>query len=63
MGKKNGKDKHFGWNASLGVAYELNDHVDLTLGYRYEDLGTFKKEEIKAKFRNQKVSLGLRYTF
>ena len=56
------KDKDWSWNAGLGVAYELNDNVDLTLGYRYEDLGNIKNDG-KSKFKNQKISLGLRYTF
>jgi outer membrane autotransporter protein len=61
--KKSAKDKDWGWNAGLGVAYELNDNLDLTLGYRYEDLGTAKKDNVKVDFTNHKVSLGLRYTF
>ena len=61
--KKTTKDKDWGWNAGLGVAYELNDNLDLTLGYRYEDLGKIKKDEGKLGFTNHKVSLGLRYTF
>ena len=61
--KRTEKDKDLSWNAGLGVAYELNDNVDLTLGYRYEDLGKIKKGEGKIGFTNHKVSLGLRYTF
>ncbi|MBR6412723.1 MAG: porin family protein [Alphaproteobacteria bacterium] len=57
------KDKDLGWNVGLGAAYELNDNLDLTLGYRYEDLGKVKKDDIKVNFKNHKVSLGLRYTF
>lgn len=57
------KDKDWGWNVGLGCGYALNDHIDLTLGYRYEDLGKISKEGSKIDFTNHKVSLGLRYTF
>ena len=62
-GKYSIKDKDWGWNVGLGVGYALNDNIDLTLGYRYEDLGKIKDEDSKTKFTNHKVSLGLRYTF
>lgn len=61
--KETAKDKDLGWNVGLGAAYELNYNLDLTLGYRYEDLGKVKKDDIKVNFKNHKVSLGLRYTF
>ena len=61
--KQTKKGKDWGWNAGLGVAYALNENVDLTLGYRYEDLGKIKKDDVKIDFNNHKVSLGLRYTF
>ena len=57
------KDKDWGWNVGLGVGYALNDHMDLTLGYRYEYLGEIKAYDTKTEFKNNKVSLGLRYTF
>jgi len=57
------KDKDWGWNIGLGVGYALSDHIDLTLGYRYEDLGRIKDTYSKTDFENHKVSLGLRYTF
>jgi len=57
------KDKGFGWNVGLGIAYALNENVDLTLGYRYEYLGKIKDEDSKTKFYNNKVSFGVRYTF
>ena len=63
LGKDSLKDKDWGWNAGFGVAYGLNDNVDLTLGYRYEDLGKIKDYDSKTDFTNHKVSLGLRYTF
>lgn len=63
LGKATGKDKDFGWNVGVGVAYELNSNVDLTLGYRYEDLGRIKETDNKTDFTNHKVSLGLRYNF
>lgn len=57
------KDKSFGWNAGFGVGYSLNENIDLTLGYRYEYLGKIKESDSSTKFTNNKVSLGLRYTF
>ena len=57
------KDKDWSWNVGLGVAYGLNDNIDITLGYRYEDLGRIKDYNSKTDFTNHKVSLGLRYTF
>ena len=63
LGKDSLKDKDWGYNIGAGVAYGLNDNVDLTLGYRYEDLGKIKDYDSKTTFKNHKVSLGLRYTF
>ena len=57
------KDNDWSWNVGLGVGYTLNENVDLTLGYRYEDLGQIKYHGAKIKYRNNKVALGLRYTF
>ena len=57
------KDKDWGWNVGFGVGYAINDNIDLTLGYRYEDLGRIKDYDSKTDFTNHKVSLGLRYTF
>lgn len=63
LGKATGKDKDFGWNVGFGIAYEINNNVDLTLGYRYEDLGRIEYTDNKTDFTNHKVSLGLRYNF
>lgn len=57
------KDKDWGWNVGFGVGYALNEKVDLTLGYRYEDLGKIKDYDSKTDFTNHKVSFGVRYTF
>ncbi len=61
------KDKDVSWNVGLGIAYELNPNVDLTLGYRYENLGKIKGEILGANTENEvtnhKASVGLRYTF
>ena len=62
-GKYSIKDKDWGWNVGFGVGYEITNNIDLTLGYRYENLGKIKDEDSKTKFTNHKVSLGLRYTF
>lgn len=63
LGKESIKDKDWGWNVGLGVGYALNDNIDLTLGYKYEDLGEIKDSDSKTDFTNHKVFLGLRYTF
>lgn len=65
LGKSSVKDKDWGWNIGLGVGYAITNNVDLTLGYRYENLGTIKdfEDESKTDFRNHKVSVGVRYTF
>ena len=57
------KDEDWGWNIGFGVGYAINDNIDLTLGYRYEYLGEIKDNGSTTKFKNNKVSLGLRYTF
>ena len=57
------KDKDWGYQIGLGVGYELNQNIDLTLGYRYENLGKIKDYDSENKLTNHKVSLGLRYTF
>ena len=57
------RDHDLSWNIGLGMAYELNDRIDLVLGYRYEDLGKLKYSEGNADFTNHKMSVGLRYTF
>lgn len=63
FGEATGKDKDLGWQLGFGIAYELNNNVDLTLGYRYEDLGEIKYSDNQTDFTNHKVSLGLRYNF
>ena len=59
------KDKDWGLNAGFGVSYGLNDHTELTLGYRYEKLGEVKQDyyRVKVRYVNNKVAFGLRYTF
>ena len=57
------KDKDWGWNVGLGVGYALTEKVDLTLGYRYENLGKIKDYDSENKLTNHKVSFGVRYTF
>lgn len=63
LGKGTSRDRDVGWNIGFGVAYEITSNVDLTLGYRYEDLGKIKDAGVKTGFTNHKVSLGLRYNF
>ena len=63
LGKESIKDKDWGWNVGFGAGYALNDNLDLTLGYRYENLGKITDSYSDTDFTNHKVSLGLRYTF
>ena len=69
VGKMTLKDKDWSWNAGLGVNYSLNDNTELTLGYRYEKLGSVKQKPherysaVKVDYVNNKIALGLRYTF
>lgn len=62
-GKYSKKDKDWGWNVGLGLAYQLNQNIDLTLGYRYENLGEVKEQGVSTELKNNKLSLGARYTF
>lgn len=63
LGKMTAKDKDWGWNVGVGLGYQITENVDLTLGYRYEDLGKIKETDNKTDFTNHKVSFGVRYTF
>ena len=72
-----GSEKHtnFAWQLGAGVAYNINEHVALDLGYRYMNYGDFDKssldkdewgtEEDKVKIESEahEIMLGLRYTF
>ena len=57
------KDKDWGYNVGFGFAYDIQDNTAITLGYRYENLGTAKIMGMKEEFKGNKISLGLRYTF
>lgn len=71
----NMKNTNFAWQLGAGVAYNINEHVALDLGYRYIDYGDFdksssygydwgtleKKDKIESKAHE--IMLGLRYTF
>ena len=63
LDKGSSKDDDISWNVGLGVAYEINNNVDITLGYRYEDLGKIKDDSTTVDITNHKVFLGLRYNF
>lgn len=63
-------DQDISWNVGAGLDFAVNDNVNLSLGYRYEILGTLDKTVnflsellVNTKVTNHKVSLGLRYTF
>ena len=61
-GDKKNKDI-FGWNLGLGVAYSFTKNFALDLGYRYVDLGQYKRAGAKADLYNHEFYAGLRYTF
>ena len=56
-------DTDWGYNLGGGISYAIDDNTAVTLGYRYENLGTVKKMHVRTKFEGYKLSLGLRYTF
>ena len=69
------KNTHFAWQLGAGVAYDINEHVALDLGYRYIDYGDFDKSSSygddwgtetstdKIESKAHEIMLGLRYTF
>lgn len=73
----NGSLSHtnFAWQIGAGMAYNINEHVALDLGYRYMDYGHFSKSESerygwgvdyesdKLESKAHEIMLGLRYTF
>lgn len=63
LGRASAKEESLSWNIGLGMGYALSEHIDLTVGYRYEYLGKIKEYDSRTKFKNNKVSLGIRYSF
>ena len=37
------KETNFAWNVGAGMAWTINDHLSLDLGYRYADFGNIKE--------------------
>ena len=67
MGTINGKDKYsktkMVWNIALGASYKVNEKLNLDLGYRYVDYGSFTDSDIKFETKSNEFSLGVRYAF
>lgn len=63
IGKYSTDDNDIAWNVGLGVAFSVTNNIDLSLGYRYENLGEIEEYSTNAEVTNHKVSLGFRYTF
>jgi len=52
----------FTWHAGAGIDYEVNEWIDLTLGYRYEDLGRAKTDLAFGSTPFGQASMDLRST-
>lgn len=67
MGTINGKDKYsktkMVWNIALGASYKINSNLNLDLGYRYVDYGSFTDSDIEFETKSNEFSLGIRYAF
>ncbi len=62
------KSNNFAWQLGAGVAYEIDEHVAVDLGYRFADAGEVKDhtlpgEKYKMKAMNHEILLGARYSF
>lgn len=58
-----GPESSFAWNAGTGVAYEINDNLKATLGYRFVSFGNVEDNHCKGLMYGHEALLGLRYTF
>ena len=45
--------QQFAWQALAGIGYDLNDHVKLSVGWRYVDLGEAKTQLFDSTFTNR----------
>jgi opacity protein-like surface antigen len=55
------KDSAFTYQLGGGVAYALNDRLDLTTDYRYLDTANFS--DIGDDYRAHEIRVGMRYSF
>lgn len=51
------------WNIALGASYKINDRLNLDLGYRHMDYGSFTTLGSKIETQANEFGLGLRYDF
>ena len=52
-----------GWNVGAGLAYNITKNFSIDAGYRYVDIGKWKKEGVRADLTNHEFYAGIRYTF
>ena len=67
LGTFSDKDKYsktkMVWNIALGASYKINSNLNLDLGYRYVDYGSFTDSDTKFETKSNEFSLGVRYAF
>jgi opacity protein-like surface antigen len=62
-GKVDDNDQGFAYQLGLGVAYGVNDAMDVDLGYRYFDASDLSFSGADADYQSHNVYVGLRYSF
>jgi Outer membrane protein beta-barrel domain len=45
--------EQFSWQANAGIGYQLNEHVKLSIGWRYLDIGKVKTQLVDSTFTNR----------
>lgn len=58
-------DNKMSWNVGAGLTYQLTEHTNFDVGYRYVDYGKFDimEGEAKVHMRSHTITCGVRYTF
>ena len=59
ISERNSKPLRFTWSAGVGLALKVSDKVSVDAGYRYYDMGSVYRIEVKA----DEYYCGLRYAF
>ncbi|ELM3723347.1 porin family protein [Edwardsiella piscicida] len=54
---------NFAWSVGTGVIYNVNERLDLDLGYKYLDAGKASAGNSQAKVTTHDVTLGVNYYF
>lgn len=58
-----GSYDNFAWSVGTGVAYEVNDHLALDVGYKYLDAGKGKANGSEVKVGSHDLTAGVNYYF